>query len=53
MPMLVSSQKKKTLRAKGTTVGDPCKDEKDQMLAQFKSKVLQQMENKMRNAGDS
>ena len=53
MPMLVSSQKKRTMRAKGTTTTDPSRENKDQILAQFKSKVLQQMENNMRNIGDA
>ena len=57
MPMLVSNQaatqlRKRNTRAKGTTTADPSKETKDAILAQFKSKVLQQMENKMRNAGD-
>ena len=57
MPMLVSNQaatqlRKRNTRAKGTTTADPSKESKDAILAQFKSKVLQQMESKMRNAGD-
>ena len=57
MPMLVSNHaaaqvRKRNVRAKGTTTADPCRDDKNAILAQFKSKVLQQMESKMRNAGD-
>ena len=57
MPMLVSNHaaaqvRKRNVRAKGTTTADPSREDKNAILAQFKSKVLQQMESKMRNAGD-
>lgn len=46
---LSQSIKQNHVRAKGTTMTDTNKDKNDQMLSQFKSKILQQMQHKLRN----
>ena len=37
----VASRKQQTVKAKGTTMTDPNKTKNDQILSQFKSKILQ------------
>ena len=41
--MYDANKKPQTVRAKGTTVTDPNKQQKDLVLTQFKSKILQKL----------
>jgi len=48
----VANHSKQLRRTKGTTARDLSKEKNDLILTQFKSKLLQQLENDVRNAGD-
>ena len=46
-----STRKQNNMRARGTTQSDPNKAKNDMILSQFKSKILQNMNENLRNTG--
>ena len=50
--MYNTNKKPQTVRAKGTTVTDPNKQQKDLVLTQFKSKILQKLQDNLKNRND-